>query len=327
MGAEERRFEASQYTLRAGFYYRAKSQWVDTRSLVEAAPTKGVRFSQRVGASKRAMERLDDLGIPPQRVFAHPRVLVRDPRTIRYYRNLALLPQKGVQRLAFQVSGFEEGRGRLTQERAEILARAVNGIISTIIESDPEWTLEDAELAAILNMGSQINGSWRNAIGLEGSRQIRALLTSLLTEEDVVEAIQLANGTLVTPPVDVAEAASTVRTLKISDGSLITFAPEPDVSIRDGHGRLIGTIEVKYGSDPAGALERYGAARKSFAAAVSENARVQNVYIANAITEEVRRRIDEDRLVTEVFEFTRLSLDEVERERFLRFIKRRLLNV
>jgi hypothetical protein len=84
---------------------------------------------------------------------------------------------------------------------------------------------------------------------------------------------------------------------------------------------------VKYGSDTAGALERYGAARKSFEAAVQENAAVQNLYVANAVTSEVQRRIQADRLVTDVFEFTRLLVEQPERQRFVRFVTRRLLDL
>jgi len=279
-----------------------------------------------MGVSDRAAERVRELDIAPHKVFAHPDLLVSDPRLLEYYRNLALLPEKGLRRLAFGTKGLEAGRGRLSEQRARVVARVLNEMISAQIEADAEWTPDKAQIAALLNLGSLINGSWRNAIGEEGGRQIRALLASLLIDEGVVAKIVFPDGREVPPPVDAAEAVM-VRQLDIQDGSRITFSAEPDVSFRNRDGVLNGTIEVKYGSDPAGALERYGAARKSFEAAVQENARVQNLYIANALTAEVRRRINADRLVTEVFEFTRITLDKKERERFGRFVIRRLLDV
>ena len=90
---------------------------------------------------------------------------------------------------------------------------------------------------------------------------------------------------------------------------------------------MVGTIEVEYGLDRAGALERYGAAEKSFEDAVRQNVRVQNIYLANVITAEVRRRIDTDRLVTESFEFGRIAVDQAERRRFLDFVARCLLDL
>lgn len=322
------KFEAAQYTLRAGFFYRAHGVWSSTRQLViETAVGRLRRLGSASGVSGRALERVRELNLSPHVVFAHPDFLVKEPRSIQYYRNLALLPQKGLQRLAFGTVALESGRGRLSRARAQLLAKVLNGLISLQIESNPEWTFEKAETAALLNLGSQINGSWRNAIGGEGSRQIRGLLTSILAEEGVIATFEFADGRRVQPPLDAALAAELVRTILVKNGCTVTFAPEPDVSVRDATGLLVGTMEVKYGSDPAGALERYGAARKSFEAAVRENARVQNLYIANAITAEVRKRIDEDRLVSGVFEFTRLSVDAHERARFLRFVTRRLLDV
>ena len=81
-------------------------------------------------------------------------------------------------------------------------------------------------------------------------------------------------------------------------------------------------IEIKYGLDPAGALERYGAAMKSFEAAVSENSRVVNVYLASSITPEVRRRIDDDRLVNQDFNLIELLANSEKRQEFIEYAKR-----
>lgn len=48
---------------------------------------------------------------------------------------------------------------------------------------------------------------------------------------------------------------------------------------------------------------------------------------ANVLTAEVRKRIDADRLVTETFEFDKIAMVANERERFLDFVARRLLNL
>ena len=94
------------------------------------------------------------------------------------------------------------------------------------------------------------------------------------------------------------------------------------MAIRDPRGSLIATIEVKYGLDPAGVLERYGAAKKSFESATRENARVTNVYLASCITPEVRRRTSEDRLVNQEHNLTEVLHDAGKRQEFLTDIRR-----
>ena len=155
---------------------------------------------------------------------------------------------------------------------------------------------------------------------------MRILLSSFLSDEGLTSQIELTDGTLTEPPID-TETAQSIRAIITKNGYTVRFGSEPDVAVRTPEGRLVGTIEVKYGSDPAGALERYGAAKKSFEEAVRENARVQNVYLANAITGEVRRRINADRLVSDIFEFGRLATEGSERQRLVAFIKHRMLEM
>ena len=118
----------------------------------------------------------------------------------------------------------------------------------------------------------------------------------------------------------------TVRSFVTSNGYTFIFGSEPDVAIRDSKGALISTIEVKYGLDPAGALERYGAAKKSFEQATKENRRVHNIYLVSCITPEVRNRIKEDRLVNDDFNLTDILGDAESRNNFLRHIEH-LINI
>ena len=76
-------------------------------------------------------------------------------------------------------------------------------------------------------------------------------------------------------------------------------------------------VEIKGGTDTAGALERYGAAKKSFDEALSRNPRVITVYLAGVITATVAQRIAADRAVRETFNLTDILAEESEKERFL----------
>jgi len=84
----------------------------------------------------------------------------------------------------------------------------------------------------------------------------------------------------------------------VTNGYRIFFGSEPDISIlnpeeEEPRDLLIGAIEVKCGLDPAGALERYGAAKKSF----------------------------EDRSVRKTFNLTKVFFDPEEKHRFLDHIR------
>jgi len=244
-----------------------------------------------------------------------------------YYRNLAALSEKGTGLLVFGTSGLEAGRAtRFTRKRASELATKLNELISAQIESDLEWTLERALIAALMNMGAAVDGSWRNEIGEEGNRQVKALLASFLTELGAIGTVTLTDGTKPSLPLDAA-ATSNIRDINLLNGYHIRFSSEPDVAIRNADGRLVGTIEVKYGSDAAGALERYGAAKKSFDEAMREQANVVNIFLANIITDQVRHRIDSDRQVSRAFDFLRITFESQRREEFLRFLQRQVLDL
>ena len=315
--------EQTQYALRSSFFYRLHGVWDALLSLVEEHSSKKLDWRARkaLGISTAAWDKVALEMVSPALVFCHPSVITSEPRLIAYYRCLALLPQKGMQRLASSTQRQEDGKSGIDHERASAVAKAVNEILSLLIESDPDWKLECARTAAIMNYGTQVNGSWRNAIGEEGANRVKDLLVSHLVGSNVVREVAISNGARVamstSPP-----AVSDMRALILKTGYVVAFGSEPDVSIRDAHRTLVGTIEVKYGLDPAGALERYGAAMRSFQAAVRENARVINIYLASCFTPELRRRMNEDRLVNQDFNLLEVLGDKDRRLRFLDYVRR-----
>ena len=318
--------ERARYTLRSSFFYRVHFQWTTLLALAgQQAGSSTLKWGQLqdLGISDTAWNRVQDRMINPTLVFCHPEVIQQVPTLITYYRCLALLPQKGLKPFGLSsTKNLEEGgNSNLSRPRAQRIAHVLNNLISLLIESDHNWTLEDARVAALLNFGTQINGSWRNEVGDEGSRRVKELLVGSLLEEGLVENIIKTDGSLVTPSQEVPFVRG-IRGITITGGYEITFASEPDVSIRTSQGILESTIEVKYGLDPAGALERYGAAKKSFDEAVRENSRVINVYLASAITPEVRRRMDIDRLVNRDFNLTEVLANSEIRREFIGYVRR-----
>ncbi len=319
--------EQASYTLRSSFFYRVHALWPGLLDMLNLAGKLAInwRMRWRIGISNAAWQRIRAEKIDPLLVFCHPEIIKAIPQLIAYYRCMALLPQKGAQRLAYSVSSFEEGkRTSLGDAQAAKLSEVFNGLISLLIESDPKWSLEYNRIAALLNLGTQINGSWRNEIGAEGSRRVKELLVSHFIQQKLVVQMRDIDGSII----DISRTLSgmpplnLIRSFKTVTGYTFAFASEPDVSMRDPGGTLLSTIEVKYGLDPAGALERYGAAKKSFEHATRENRRVHNIYLVSCMTPELRNRIKEDRLVNEDFNLVEILRDATKRTEFLKRIER-----
>lgn len=315
--ALRREAEQARYTLRSSFYYRAQSIWDEYKRLSQPRTPSALVWDNRQdwGITDNAWKRVTSKRIQPYLVFCHPDLLQHSSRAVDYYRCLALLPLKGFGR----VTRWEPGSGT----RQMKIARVLNRLISLLIESDPDWSLDKLQTAALMNLGTQINGSWRNEIGAEGSRQVKELLLTGLQEAAQVKQVTLQDGAVTKPPISAIRIPAVQKITSTSDYTIV-FSSEPDISIRDPKGALVATVEVKYGLDPAGALERYGAAKKSFEQATNENRRVVNIYLTACFTDEVRRRIENDRLVNQEFNLIGVLSDPEERRNFLTYVRRLL---
>ena len=90
------------------------------------------------------------------------------------------------------------------------------------------------------------------------------------------------------------------------------FGSEPDISFeRDG--KLAVLIEIKGGKDPAGALERLGAVKKTFDEAPVD---CKNFLVAGVVTTTMRERLEEMRIEDD-FDIEGLLHDDRAWARFL----------
>lgn len=321
--------ERARYRLRASFYYRMHEIWLKNIKALEEFKTENSNWDNYLnwGISEAAWECVKQKETAPCLVFCHPDLITQHPLLVTYYRCLALIPQKGVNHLlGFSTKSLEEQtrKSRPGREQAEKLACLFNNSISLLIESDPKWTLEKARVAALLNLGSQINGSWRNEIGEEGGRRIKELLIVNFQRENLIKSFVLLDDKGGVSAGE-TQALENIKGFVTKNDYRVLFGSEPDVSIfapgkKEEKETLLATIEVKYGLDPAGALERYGAAKKSFEHAVKKNARVVNIYLASCLTPEVMQRIKEDRVVNMYFDLTEILGDSAKRQEFLKHI-------
>ena len=108
------------------------------------------------------------------------------------------------------------------------------------------------------------------------------------------------------------------RGILLNNQTSILFSSEPDITLVGKNGLPWGVIEVKGGTDPAGALERYGAAKKSFENTRKDAPEAKTILIASCITSEAKERISKDTNTIDRF----FNLTEVikEKERYDEFV-------
>jgi hypothetical protein len=229
----------------------------------------------------------------PKLVFCHPDILLYKPITSLYYRGLCGLSLKAVRDYFGAVDSLEAGnpRARISKKKALKMACTYNTFVCSIIKNSIDWTLENGYRTIIATLGITIDGVMRNAVGKIAEKRIRTLIVDWLIDHDLIIQPKLSKE-------DIIETIP--RIIILRDNIIIEFSTEPDISfLRDNI--LMAVIEIKGGIDPAGALERYGAATKSFQHSVSVSPRCKNFYLGAVFTSELERRINEDRLVERTF--------------------------
>lgn len=315
--------ERLQYALRSAFFYQRQSEFSRLSTEVETFDGSNLTWQplSELSISRQAWEAVQKWGVEPWLVFSHPDTLVANPRLIAYYRLLAGLPQKGVQRLAFPTASYEDGRSKnLPPQRALSLSQSFNRHICALIESDPRASLVALRLAAAMNYGSQVNGSWRNEIGQEGPRRVKQLLIANFQREDLVKAFVLKSGQQA-PPSAPLHSVDDIAEVIFTNDYRMRFGSEPDISLLNPNSVTDGAIEVKAGLDPAGALERFGAALKSFRQARSDNKNAITILLASCLTDEVKQRIASEPLVSYHFNLTEVLADRATEAQLMSQVK------
>jgi hypothetical protein len=110
--------------------------------------------------------------------------------------------------------------------------------------------------------------------------------------------------------------ADDVRHINLKNGYTIRFASDPDVEVMDSKGVPVAVVEIKSGLDPAGAFERYGAAKKSFDSALARNKSAETIYVG-LLTTSVIDKMKSDRLVRKHFEIRDIFTNKPARAEFL----------
>ena len=260
-------------------------------------------------------------------IFCHPKLLRQHPNTITYYQNIAALSQKAVTSLtSFDFKKYEDykaNRRLLTDTQAISLSRLFNKHISLIINCSLQ-SLSKGEIYGLLltSTGAEIVDTWRGKIGEEAEKCVQRLLIYEAKKRELLLALISTTGisVVVYDPAKSAEQLGHIehyRGIHLTNQTSILFHNEPDLILLNRQGATVGVIEVKGGADPAGALERYGAAKKSFEESRRINAQVKTMLVASCITSEVQARIQQDPTVSSYFNLTEMLSDAAIADQFM----------
>lgn len=223
--------------------------------------------------SPQAWKYVESSGIDPKQVFTHPDLLYHHPETSEYYRGMALLSRKRVGAIATSVDTWEdpERNSQVNEDKCKEVARLYNTVISSIIEGTTDWTLDNGYRNIIANMGIGLDGSIRNLIGQDAEYIVKSRIRDWLDSRGLI-----------------IERDERGTEFKLPKDYWMYYGSEPDIEFKR-NGNVISTIEIKGGTDPAGALERLGAVQKSFEATPPGSV---NLLVAGIVTAEMEQRLN-----------------------------------
>ena len=239
-----------------------------------------LRYAKReLCIAEQAWRHVADAGIRRRLVFAHPEILKAIPEASLHYRGIALLSLKRVQEIAGAVETWERNpsAARVSDDKALRVCRLYNAIIGSIILDSADWTLENGYRNVLATLGITADGSIRNIIGQEAETAIKRQTLDWAR----------AHGLLTS-----AEAGGGGSVWQLTGGVRMIFGSEPDIAF-EKDGKVAVVVEVKGGKDPAGALERLGAVKKTFD---ETPVGCKNFLIAGVVTPTMRERLDEMRM-------------------------------
>ena len=233
-----------------------------------------------------------DAGISRRLVFARPEILKAIPQASLHYRGFALLSRKRVQEIAGSIDTWERSptTARITDEKALRVSRLYNAVISSIILEDADWTLENGYRNILATMGITEDGAIRNIIGQEAERSIKERTLDWVRDRGLLEG---------------APGGADQQEWNLMNQVVMRFGSEPDIAF-EKEGKLAVVVEVKGGKDPAGALERLGAVKKTFDEAPVD---CKNFLVVGVVTPTMRERLSEMRMEAD-FDIGKLLEDD-----------------
>ena len=322
-----------QYVLKSTFFYNKLSslgyfdlfEQMQKYSRVEG-PSLDWSNRQDWRISDDAWNTIEEAGLAPSIAFAHPKVIKLNPTFIKYYRSIAMIPQKGLSKLSGvsnlrEIEGGQVEGGALSASKVSAIVSVINEFISLVVSLSSKIDENEIQGMMYATAGTNIDGSWRNQIGAEGERVIRSIIyRELLRQNDITSIDDKELGLKTIEEMDserYSREIDHIKTINLRNGYSVYFSSEPDVTLLSPEGHIVGVIEIKAGLDPAGALERLGAMFKSFENTLAEYPNAVTILAISCITTEVRKRLDASLVVRQTFVTTDITANESEKRKFV----------
>lgn len=249
-----------------------------------------------LGISPAAKAAADKLGLVPSEIFAHPEVVAKNEKLLKYYRLLACLPAKGLAQI----------RKKSTKAtRSKDICILLNQFLSELIIATGRTNRETLLATMHAEAGSEWQGTWVNNIGKTSALELERIIMEFANRQGLVA---ISEGADLTPDESV---------VVLKSGVTIAFGSEPDVEFRNAEKQLICVIEIKGSADKAGAQTRLGETKKSFSKAKRQNPRCHTIFLPSVITSSVRKQLETERDVDQVFNLLDIFRDEKKRDSFL----------
>jgi hypothetical protein len=291
---------------KSAFFHRKLHEWKLLEIADQIDQVRGENLNwDNLSISEQAWNKVIHRGIKPVVVFAHPFVLQTVHGSAGYYRMLAMVSQKSMKRVGISLDSYESGKAIANQEMAITIAQHLNRIVSVLVEADEAIDAREFDLWRGMAAGSQAQGSWQNNKGASAEVAIREIILRRLQEREIISG----------------EEASTTK-IDLGDGRMLVFADEPDVAIYQNDIPQVA-VEVKGGIDPAGVLERIGAALKSLQRTRQENPNSVTILILQDVSMTERAKEDlnlSTGTVTYLFSAKAILESELERTRFFEIL-------
>lgn len=171
------------------FFHQKLHEWGLLEIAYELEGIKGEDLEwdlESLNITTKAWNRTIHRGIKPIRMFAHPEVLKQNPKRVGYYRMLAMVSQKSMERVGLSVNRYEEGQRHLDDNIASEISKHLNKIISILIEHDEKVDNREFDLWRGMAAGSQAQGSWQNTKGDRAEVVIKELIKRRVREKGLI---------------------------------------------------------------------------------------------------------------------------------------------
>lgn len=256
--------------------------------------------------SHAALDQLDraDPPVPYPYYFCLPGDLLRQPRLILYYRNVAMVSNKVMGNIGLDTTQHEIGLA-ISVDKAQAIAEHLNEINSELVlQGDDHNQRRHLELL-YANLGASLDGGWRNEVGrlayvgiisplvvyLHGLNKIDSLsfklkgTLALYDEESESGGIQTldlqkySTEDVARLLADLEEQRLVYRQLNLKNGNQVLlnrqfywydphnttrFRIGPDIIVQTPDNTFPWAAEVKGGADPAGSDEHWKTATRAF---------------------------------------------------------------